>query len=109
MVNKEVIVSFIMNGNNLIQTETGFVQIQEMGIVTSVENIDFFVNVFVKSSVIKVKLNWVMQTVNNHINRLCKIHFDTHMNSYIRNYNIFCDDGTKEVTIKRTVVYKSGW
>jgi hypothetical protein len=107
LVNKNVIVTYILNGNDIIQTETGYIQVQEMGEVVSVENVDFYVNVFVKSSQIKVKLGWIAEMVNAHINKLCKRHFNTFTRTYIRNYTIFSDDGVKEVVTKRTIRYKS--
>jgi hypothetical protein len=107
LVNKQVIVTYILNGNDIIQTDNGYIQIQEMGEVVSVENIDFYVNVFVKSGQIKVKLGWVAEMVNAHVNKFCKRHFDTFTRTYIRNYTIFCDDGVKEVVTKRTIRYKS--
>jgi hypothetical protein len=104
--NKDIVVDHVLNKFSVIPLDTGMIQIQEMGVVKSVENVDFYVNVFVKTSNVRVKISQVANAINLHINALTKQLFKTTTITYIRNYTIFCDDGVKEIVTKRTVTYK---
>jgi hypothetical protein len=103
---RENIVQYVINGDNTLETEFGFIQIQDMGTVKTVEELDFYVNVLMFSNGERVHISRALKEVNGYINTLTQKYYGCETVSYIRDYTIVVDDGVKEVVTKRTVTYK---